>query len=55
MWLALFLLGCVGELVMGLALNQRLPWPPSLSGPVIFASVWTGLAIAQSRYTSRPR
>ena len=56
LWLALFVVGCGAELVTGLALHQHLPWPPSLPGPAVFASVWTGLAIAQNRYNSpRPR
>jgi len=52
MWLALFVLGCVAELVTGYAVNGRLPWPPSWWGPAAFASVWTGLMIAQNRYNS---
>jgi cytochrome c oxidase subunit IV len=55
-WLALFVLGSVAEVITGYALNGRLPWPPSLPGPLIFASVWTGLAVVQNRYNSpRPR
>ncbi len=52
LWLGLFVLGCVFELVTGLALHQRLDWPPSLLGPVIFASLWTGMSIAQNRYNA---
>ena len=52
LWLALFVLGCVFELVTGLATYQRLAWPPSLLGPVVFASAWTALSIAQSRYNA---
>jgi hypothetical protein len=52
LWLALLVLGCVFELVTGFAQNQRLGWPPSLVGPVIFATVWTGLSLAQRRYNA---
>lgn len=56
LWLGLFVIASVFELVTGLAIQQRLHWPPSLLGPAIFASVWTGLRIAQSRYNApRPR
>lgn len=56
MWLALFVVSCAFELVTGLVLHQRMGWPPSLLGPVIFATTWTGLGIAQSRYNApRPK
>jgi hypothetical protein len=52
LWLGLFVIGCVFEMVAGFAQNQRLGWPPPLIGPVIFATVWTGLGIAQKRYNA---
>lgn len=56
LWLGLFVIACVFELVTGLAISQHVDWPPSLVGPAIFASVWTGLRIAQNRYNApRPR
>ena len=52
LWLGLFVIGCVFELVTGFAQNQRLGWPPSLVGPAIFATIWTALSIAQRRYNA---
>jgi hypothetical protein len=55
-WLALFVVSNVFELALGLVQNQHLSWPPSLLGPIIFATAWTGLGIAQKRYNApRPR
>ena len=55
-WLALFVVSCAFELVTGLVLNQWMGWPPSLLGPALFASTWTGLGIAQNRYNApRPK
>jgi hypothetical protein len=52
LWLGLFVVASVFELVSGYAQNQRVTWPPSLIGPTIFATVWTGLRLAQSRYNA---
>ena len=52
LWLGLFVVACVFELVTGLAVNQHLSWPPSLLGPAIFASIWTALGIVQNRYNA---
>jgi hypothetical protein len=52
LWLGLFVVASVFEMVTGFAQNQRVTWPPSLLGPLLFASVWTGLRIAQSRYNA---
>jgi hypothetical protein len=52
LWLGLFVISNVFEQVAGLAQNQHLSWPPSLYGPIIFATVWTGLGIAQKRYNA---